>query len=101
MSALQSPPSPPPAGTQIRITGGASGCSNPLYEFWILYPGGPWVLAQAYSSSPTFNWTTSGQPAGSYRISVWARDASSPGTFGTSPNKYDAVSGFPDRQSVV
>jgi hypothetical protein len=94
MSASASPVSTASVGTPVSITGSATGCANTLYEFWILIPGGPWVLAQAYSSSPTFNWTTSGQPAGSYRISVWARDASSPGTFGTSPNKYDAVSGF-------
>src|SRR5260370_750649 len=95
MSASAVPASTAYVGTPISITGSAPGAPNPLYEFWTLPPGGPWVLAQAYSSSPTFNWTTSGQPAGSYRISVWARDASSPGTFGTSPNRYDAVSGFP------
>jgi spore germination protein YaaH len=94
MSASASPPSTATAGTPVSITASATGCSNPLYEFWLLPPGGPWVLAQAYSSSPTFNWTTTGQPAGSYRFSVWARDASSPGTSGTSPNKYDAFSAF-------
>src|SRR5260370_13797614 len=78
MSASAVPASTAYVGTPISITGSASGCSNPLYEFWILYPGGPWVLAQAYSSSSTFNWTTTGLPAGSYRISVWARDRNSP-----------------------
>jgi spore germination protein YaaH len=94
VSVSQVPASPQATGAQIRVTGAASGCPNPLYEFWILPPGGSWALAQAYSSSPTFNWTTSGLPAGSYRFSVWARDASSPGTFGNSPNRYDAFSAF-------
>jgi hypothetical protein len=94
MSASASPASAASVGTPVSITGSATGCSNPLYEFWILPPGGSWTLAQAYSSSPTFNWTTSGKPAGSYRFSVWARDASSPGTSGTSPNMYDSFSAF-------
>src|SRR5260370_14598503 len=95
MSASAVPASTAYVGTPISITGSVAGCSNPLYEFWILPPGGPWVLAQAYSSSSTFNWTTTGLSAGSYRISVWARDVHSQGTSGTSPNTYDAVSGFP------
>src|SRR5712664_459273 len=92
VGSSQVPTSPQPSGAQIHVTGAATGCSNPLYEFWILPPGGPWALAQAYSSSPTFNWTTAGKPAGSYLFSVWARDASSAGTSGTSPNMYDAFS---------
>jgi len=95
VSVTTAPPSPATVGTPVTITGSASGCSNPLYEFWILPPGGPWALAHAYSSSPTFNWTTSGHPAGSYLFSVWARDAGSPGTSGTNPNMYDAFSAFP------
>jgi hypothetical protein len=94
MSASAAPPSTATVGTSVSITGSATGCANPLYEFWTLPPGGSWALAQAYSSSPTFNWTTTGLPAGSYRFSVWARDASSPGTSGNSPNVYDAFSAF-------
>src|SRR5260370_33146684 len=94
MSASASPAATASVGTPVSITATATGCSNPLYEFWILPPGGPWVLAQAYSSNPTFNWTTTRKPAGSYRFSVWARDPSSPGTSGTSPNMYDAFSAF-------
>src|SRR5207245_3040107 len=72
---------PQAPGTPVTFTGTAVGCGSPLYEFWILGPGSStWTVAQAYSSSPTFNWNTTGKPGGTYRFSVWARDASSAGT---------------------
>jgi len=95
MTASASPATTAPAGTAITITGAATGCPNPLYQFWIQPPGGSWSIAQAYSSSATFNWSSVKQPAGSYHFSVWARDASSLGTAGSAPYTYDAFSGFP------
>jgi hypothetical protein len=88
MTASAVPPSPATAGTPIRITGSAT-CPNPLYEFWLLPPGGAWKLVQHYSNNPSFDWKTVGLVPGSYLFSVWARDASSPGTHGTAPNRYD------------
>src|SRR5262249_53070514 len=42
-------------GTTVTVTGSATGCSGPLYEFWVLAPGSStWRLAQPYSTSPTF-----------------------------------------------
>jgi len=78
----------------VTITAAASGCGNPQYELWYLPPGGTWTLARGYASGGTFMWSTGGSPAGSYRFSVWARDASSPGTGGTPPATYDAFSAF-------
>lgn len=88
-------PSSGPAGTAITITGAATGCPNPSYQFWILPPGGSWSIARAYSTSATFNWNTTGLAPGSYRFSVWARDASSLGTAGSAPYTYDAFSALP------
>src|SRR4029077_1003878 len=77
------PPSPAAAGTPVAVTAAAPGCPNPLYEFWVLAPGaGSYTLGQAYSASATFNWTTTGLAPGTYRFSVWVRDASSSGVFG-------------------
>jgi hypothetical protein len=92
MSASAAPPSHATAGTPVTITGAATGCPNPLYEFWLLPPSGSWTLVQRYTNSKTFGWTTTGKTPGSYLFSVWARDSSSPGTNGTPPNKYDAFS---------
>jgi len=88
MTATSAPASTASVGTAVTITGSASGCPNPRYQFWLLPPGGTWTLVQAYSASPTFNWNTSGSSAGAYRFSVWARDLSSSAA-------YDAFSAFP------
>ena len=77
VTASAAPASPQAHGTTVTITASASGCTNPRYEFWILAPGGSWAIAQAYSSTATFSWNTTGLAAGVYRYSVWARDASS------------------------
>jgi hypothetical protein len=81
MSAAASPASSAAIATPVTITGTAVGCPHPLYEFWIKYPSGAWTLGQGYSSSPSLSWNTTGQPAGSYLVSVWARDASSPASY--------------------
>jgi hypothetical protein len=75
-TASVAPLSPQPAGTTVTITGATSGCPNPRYQFWILAPGGGWTIAQAYSANAAFTWNTT-TPIGTYRYSVWARDASS------------------------
>jgi hypothetical protein len=51
-------------------------------------------MAQAYSSSGTFNWTTAGKAPGVYHISVWARDAGSSGSSGNSIGRWDAYTSF-------
>ncbi len=92
MSASASPPTSSPVGTTVTIIGTATGCPTPQYEFWILPPGGGWTLLRTYSASGSFTWNTAGLPAGSYRFSIWARDASSSGTNGTAPYTYDSFS---------
>ena len=81
VTASAAPTSPQPSGTAITITANASGCTNPRYEFWILAPGGSWTIVQPYSSAASFAWMTSGLPAGTYRYSVWVRDASSSASY--------------------
>jgi hypothetical protein len=83
VTASAAPASPQAHGTTITITASASGCTNPRYEFWILAPGGSWTIAQAYFSTATFSWNTTGLPAGIYRYSVWVRDASSGASYDT------------------
>src|SRR4029077_12110917 len=77
MSASAAPSSSATVGTQVSVTGSASGCANPRYQFYLLLPGGAWTLVQPYSAATTLAWNSAGSPAGSYRFSVWARDASS------------------------
>jgi Cysteine-rich secretory protein family len=93
VTALESPPSPSITGTTVAITGSASICPNPLYQYWMLAPGSStWQLAQAYSKSATFSWNTTGLAGGIYRFSIWAKDVASPGTSGDSLGRWDATS---------
>jgi spore germination protein YaaH len=79
-AATVSPASPQLPGAQVQFAATSSGCPNPRYQFWILAPGSnTWTIGQAYSSTATFSWNTTGQPSGSYRYAVWVRDAASTG----------------------
>jgi hypothetical protein len=86
-----SPGAPSQAGTTVTVTAHASGCPNPVYHFGVMAPGSSGYQAvQDYSSNATFIWKTSGLAPGTYRFSVWTRDASSPGLQGNSSGRWDA-----------
>jgi hypothetical protein len=86
------PASPQLPGTSVTFTASAVGCPNPLYQFWILPPGGSWTIGQAYSTTATFNWNTTGLPAGAYHYTVWVRDSGSAGTSTNSLGSFDTYS---------
>jgi len=58
------------AGSTISFSAGSTGCSSPLYEFWIQYPDGSWNLMQAFGG-PAFSWVTTGLAPGSYLVHAW------------------------------
>src|SRR6266852_4735129 len=63
------PASPQPSGTMVQISGTSGGCPNPLYQVWAQAPGSnAWSVAQSYSGSSTFNWSTTGKSAGTYHL---------------------------------
>ena len=77
-------------GTAVVITAHSSGCANALYQFWTLAPGASrFTLAQAYSTSATYTFDTTNKVPGAYVLAIWARDRSSPGTFGNSLGRWD------------
>jgi hypothetical protein len=87
------PPSTSPTGTSVSFVASATGCTNPLYQFWLLAPNSTtWTIGQAYSSTATFSWNTSGLATGSWRYTVWARDTSSAGTGCNNLGCFDAYS---------
>ena len=77
-------------GAHVTVTANATGCtSSALYEFWIRpASSGTWQLVQAYGTSNTYDWNSTGAAPGTVYIGVHVRDANS--TAG-----YDAVASTP------
>jgi hypothetical protein len=67
---------PQPPGTQVKFTATSTGCSNPLYEFWLQDTSGSWSMKQAFGSA-IWNWDTTGFPGGNYTVHVWADQSGS------------------------
>jgi len=70
------PASPGGTGAHVTLTATTSGCPSPQYRFWISSPSGVWSMVQDYSATNTYSWVSTGS-AGTYRIEVDVRDASS------------------------
>jgi hypothetical protein len=67
-------PSPQVAGTSVTFTAAATGGAAPYqYMFWV-WNGSTWSVVRDWSGSNTFTWTPT-QPNTGYRVSVWARNA--------------------------
>ena len=91
LSASVSPASPQAVGMSVTVGAAAANCPNPVYQFWVLPPGGTaYQLVQAYSAGSTFTWTTTGLAPGTYRFSVWVRDTNSAGAQGNQSGTWDA-----------
>jgi hypothetical protein len=73
-------------GTPVTFTASAAACPAPQYRFWVQSPGGPWVVARDYATSPTFVWSGGANP-GPYGIEVDVR------ALGSSVS-YEAVKGL-------
>jgi hypothetical protein len=71
---------PQAPGATVTFTGTSNGCAIPLYEFWLLRPGGGWQILQAYSPLATWSWDTTGWPVGTYQVGVWAKASASSAT---------------------
>jgi hypothetical protein len=72
------------SGPPFIITASASGCTTPLYQYYVRTPGGSYVLFQPYSGATTFQYppipTNTNTPVfspGGYSILAMARDQSS------------------------
>jgi hypothetical protein len=79
-SAALSPASGSSAvGAKITFTASSTGCGpNPVYEFWLQYPGGSWYLLQKFAPGvTTWQWNTAGYPKGNYVVHVWANNQGS------------------------
>lgn len=83
------PPNSSPAGTHVVFTATSATCPNARYEFWMRAASqSSWQLVQAYSTSASYNWNSTGAAAGVTNFSVWVRDISSGAA-------YDAYTNLP------
>jgi FtsP/CotA-like multicopper oxidase with cupredoxin domain len=81
VSLSPAPLSPQPIGTTVTFTANAVGGTTPQYYFTYRNPvTGKWSVGQAYSGNPTWDWITTGLPAGTYSVQVWAKSLGSPAT---------------------
>jgi hypothetical protein len=69
-SDLTEPQAP---GAVVTFTASSSNCPTPNYRFLTLPPGGTWTFQNAYSTTATFVWDTTGLKPGTWTIGVWAR----------------------------
>lgn len=67
--------SPQAPGAMVAWSGSATGCPSPEYKYWMLV-GSTWTMKQDYSTS-SWNWDTTGLPAATYQVGVWARQKGS------------------------
>lgn len=73
------PAGPREPGTSVTFTA-AAGCAvgeNPQYRFEVKPPWAAYTVVQAYSSSPTFVWDTTGLEPATWRVQVSARASGS------------------------
>jgi len=78
----------PPSGTgatggTMTMTGSSTGCTNPVYRFWIFDAGGTrWSMVQDYSATTTHTWGPVGTyHVGQYKMEVDVRDAAETTTY--------------------
>jgi PQQ-like domain len=94
------PASPQASGTQVTLTArGTCPNPNPSYEFWAKWQGSStWQNLQAYSTTATYTWNSTGALAGTETFGVWVHDASSAAPFPPTPSPYccwDALTSIP------
>jgi outer membrane protein assembly factor BamB len=70
------PTSPQPRGLTVQFTAtNPVGCPSPVYEFWLQYPSGTWVMKQSFRPSAIWNWDTALYSPGTYNVHVWANQS--------------------------
>ena len=65
------------SGTQVTLTAGATACADPRFEFWMRPASSTtWTMVQAYGTTNTFTWNSSGA-SGIVYFGLWVKDATS------------------------
>lgn len=82
-SVSTSPTPGGPVGTPVTVTASATcdGGDTKTYKFYLYTPGSGWSMVQDWSTSNTYNWTTTGLTGGTYYFQAWARAQGSTATY--------------------
>jgi hypothetical protein len=65
------------SGTQVTLTAGATACADPRFEFWMRPASSTtWTMVQAYGTTNTFTWNSSGA-SGIVYFGLWVKDVTS------------------------
>jgi cell wall-associated protease len=59
-------------GSNVTFTATATGCPNPVFEFFLLDTSGVWHMERGFSTTTTWTWNSTGWAKGTYTIHVWA-----------------------------
>jgi hypothetical protein len=70
-----------PAGSSISFIAGSTGCTTPLYAYWVRYPNLVWHARRSFSTDPTWTWSTAGLAPGKYTVRVWVNHPGHSTTF--------------------
>jgi cell wall-associated protease len=73
--------SPQPVGTTVTFTAAPTGGGDVQYQFRLRNLNGIWTDVQTYSTDTTWEWNTTGLTPGTYRVVVWAKEATSTATY--------------------
>ena len=68
---------PQASGVSVTLTGAASGCANPTYEFLLLTPRTNWTVMRTWGNGTSWTWHTAGYAPGTYQLAVWTRRSGS------------------------
>lgn len=81
-------------GNMLTVSAEPKGFTSPVYQFWVLAPGGNWEQSGGYSAKST--WTAQANAPGQWNFAVYARESTAPTGEGGSPSEqaqYEAKSG--------
>jgi spore germination protein YaaH len=84
-SASVSPATGSAAAGAAKFTATSTGCTSPVYEFWLLDPAGTWHVMQLFGPAASWTWNTAGWARGTYTIHVWADQQ------GVDPSVHEAI----------
>lgn len=85
-------PSTMATGRTMTVSAHPQGFHNPVFQFWVLPPGGRWESSGPYTTKPT--WSVVLTTPGQWNFAVYAREATAPSHETASQrSQYEAKSG--------